>query len=505
MDVALKPQSVRSYTQLISGAWSGAGGESVTRRDPSSGDVVGEFQLATGALLDKAVEAAHRAFESGIWSHKTASERGRILLKWVELIRRHHERLAEIEAREVGKPIRLARGDIGNVIAMTEYAAALAFDVHGENYDRINGNDLAVLMREPVGVVAAIVPWNFPAVIYAQKVPFALSAGCTVVVKPSELTPGTAFELSLLAHEAGVPGDALNVIMGGADVGRALTVHPLVNMVTFTGSTIVGSKIAAAAGALHKHVALELGGKGGAIVLDDADLDDALDGVLFGAYYNQGEACCADTRLIVQEEIADIFVKRLSAWCSELKMGSVMDENTDVGPMVTDAHRSKVLNYIDEGVREGAKLVVGGPVVGADIEGGFFVAPTVLDNVTPAMRVFREEIFGPVLSVIRVKDADEAIRVANDCDYGLGASVWTKNVDRAITLGRALRAGSVWVNTTMDGAPQLPFGGYKASGSGREKGRAGLDEFLTTKCLHIHVGPRKPIFAAAAGKKGTRR
>lgn len=504
MNLAMKPQSVRSYTQLINGSWSVAGGESFTRRDPSSGDVVGEFQLASGDLVNQAVEAAHQALKSGVWSQKNGAERGRILLKWVELIRQHQERLAEIEAREVGKPIRLARGDIGNVIAMTEYAATLAFDIHGDNYDRINGHDLAVLLREPVGVVAAIVPWNFPAVIYTQKVPFALAAGCTVVVKPSELTPGTAFELSLLAHEAGVPGEALNVVMGGPDVGRDLTTHPLVDMVTFTGSSIVGSKIASAAGALHKHVSLELGGKGGAIVLDDADLDDAVDGVLFGAFYNQGEACCADTRLIVQEGIADAFVERLSTWCRDLTMGSVLDESTDIGPMITDAHQSRVLGYIEQGVSEGALLVVGGRPDSVETEKGFFVAPTILDHVTPEMKVFREEIFGPVLSVIRVKDADEAIRVANDCDYGLGASVWTKNIDRAITFGRTLRAGSVWVNTTMDGAPQLPFGGYKASGAGREKGRAGLDEFLTTKCLHIHVGSRTPIFAVAGGRKGTR-
>jgi betaine-aldehyde dehydrogenase len=500
MDHVLSAPGIRRYTQLVSGVWTPPGSQSVIRTDPATQEPVGEYYMASSAAVFAATGAAKAELVSGFWSGMTGAERGRVLLKWATLIRENHYMLAGIEAREVGKPIRVALADIAGVADITEYAATLAFDIQGGAYDKINGRDLAVIMREPVGVVAAIVPWNFPAIVYSQKVPFALAAGCTVVVKPSELTPGTAFELSLLAHKAGVPGDALHVVMGGPEVGRELTTHPDVAMVTFTGSTAVGSQIAAAVAPLHKRFALELGGKGGAIVLGDANLDDALDGVLFGAFNNQGETCCADTRLILQDSIADTFVSRLSARCNALVVGDTLDPRTDIGPMVSQAHFERVLSFIDEGLREGANLAAGGRASGEGLAKGYFIRPTVLDQVQPSMRVFKEEIFGPVLTVTRVKTFEQALEVANDTDYGLASSVWTKDIDKAISAGRALRSGSVWVNTTLDGAPQLPFGGFKASGLSREKGRAGLDEFLTTKCLHIHVGDRAPAYPALASQ-----
>jgi len=497
--LALKTSASRSYTHLIGGAWTAGEGGTIDRFSPSSGLLTGTCASATVEDTDRAVAVARQAFDRGEWSSRPAPERGRILLKWAELLRANQETLAQIEAAEVGKPIRMARGDIQGAADLTEYAGALALDIHGEAYDHINGDDLGVVLREPIGVVAAIVPWNFPALIYSQKVPFALAAGCAVVVKPTEMTPSTAFEMSKLAFEAGVPGEVLNVITGeGSIVGGRLAVHHDVDMVSFTGSTAIGRQIAAAPSANHKRLSFELGGKGATIVFDDANLEDALDGVLFGVFLNQGETCCAGSRLLVQDAIADEFLQRLSERASRLKVGDVFADSTDIGAMINARHMAKVLEYIDGGLQGGATLLTGGSRVNVPgHEGGFFVAPTILDHVKPTLKIFQEEIFGPVLVVTRFSTIEDAIRLANDTVYGLGNGVWTKNVDRAIRLGRALRSGTVWVNTANDGAPQLPFGGYKESGTGREKGRGGLDEFLVSKTFHIHVGDRIPYFRAA--------
>jgi betaine-aldehyde dehydrogenase len=491
-------QSPRTYTNLIDGAWTAATEKTTTRRNPANGEVVGTYASSTAADADRAVAGARAAFDSGIWSHKPPIERGRILLRWADLIRENAETLAQIEASEVGKPIRLARGDIQGIIELTEYCGTLAFEIHGDAFDRVNGEDLAMVLREPVGVVAAIVPWNFPGLIYSQKVPFALAAGCTVVVKPAEFTPGTALELSRLAVEAGVPANVINVVTGaGSIVGQRLAEHRDVDLLSFTGSTAVAKTIAMAASGTHKHLAFELGGKGATIVFDDADLDEAVDGVLFGVFYNQGETCIAGTRLLVQDTIADEFVARVGQRAAQLKIGDVYDSETDIGAMISEDHLDKVLGYVESGRQSGATLVTGGErVTVAGAENGLFVAPTVFDHVAPDAQIFQEEIFGPVLTTTRFSTDQEAIDLANRTVYGLAHGVWTKNIDRAIRLGRALRAGTVWVNTANDGAPQLPFGGYRESGNSREKGRAGLDEYLVSKTFHIHVGARTLAYPA---------
>lgn len=491
--------ATRTYTHLISGAWTPTGGQTIDRRNPADGDLVASFASGGPTETDQAVAAARHAFDHSPWPTLPAPDRARLLLKWAERLRGNAERLAQIEASEVGKPIRMARGDIDGAIGLTEYAAALAFDIHGDAYDNVNGRDLGLVLHEPVGVVAAIVPWNFPALIYSQKVPFALAAGCTVVVKPSELTSGTALEITRLAHEVGIPGDVLNVVTGyGGEVGQRLSEHPGVDMISFTGSTATGKAIAAAPSPNHKRLSFELGGKGSTIVFDDANLDDAIDGVLFGVYLNQGETCCAGSRLLVQDTIADEFVERLAARAATLRVGDIFDDTSEVGAMIHAGHLNKVLKYIEAGQTGGATLVTGGTrLTGTKHEDGLFVAPTILDHVNPNEKIFQEEIFGPVLVTARFSTTEQAIELANNTVYGLSNGVWTKDLDRAIEMGRALRSGTVWINTANDGAPQLPFGGYKDSGSGREKGRAGLEEFLEAKTFHIHVGARAPYFRNA--------
>lgn len=486
---------VRHYTHLIDGTWTDPG-EAIERCSPATGSLVASFARGTSADIDRAARCARLEFDSGTWPRTPAIERGRVLLRWADLLRNHAEELAAIESAEVGKPIRMARGDIDGAIGLTEYAATLAFDIHGEAYDNVNGGDLAMVLKEPVGVVAAIVPWNFPSLIFSQKVPFALAAGCTVVVKPSELTSGTALEMARLAHAAGVPAAALHVVTGyGYEVGQAISEHPEIDMISFTGSTVTGRAIQSAPSPNYKRYSFELGGKGASIVFDDADLDDAVDGVLFGVFFNQGETCCAGTRLLVQDTIADEFVARVAQRSAALKVGDILDDSSDIGAMIHDDHLNKVLEYIESGVAGGATVVTGGSrVTDEGRDQGLFVAPTVIDHVDPVQRVFQEEIFGPVLVTARFSTVQQAIDLANNTVYGLSNAVWTKNVDRAIEMGRALRSGTVWINTANDGAPQLPFGGYRDSGSGREKGRSGLEEFLEEKTFHIHVGPRTPAF-----------
>lgn len=496
----LDEQEPRSYTHLIDGQWTPPRGEPVDRRNPANGQIASRYTSATIEDAEAAVTGARAAFDNGSWSDVAPIDRGRILLRWADLIRQNKEKLARIEAAEVGKPIRIARGDIQGAIDLTEYAGTLAIDIHGDAYDRIHGVDLAIVMKEPVGVVAAIVPWNFPAIIYSQKVPFALAAGCTVVVKPAEVTPGTALEMSLLALEAGVPANVLNVVTGkGSVIGQHLAEHPDIDFLSFTGSTEVSRQIAVAASQTHKHLSFELGGKGATVVFDDADLDDAIDGVLFGVYYNQGETCIAGTRLLVQDTIADKFVERLAIRAQELRVGDVFDDTTDIGAMITESHMDRVLEYVTSGTNDGATLVTGGHRVTVEgAEDGLFVAPTILDHVKPELRVFQEEIFGPVLVTARFSTDDEAVALANDTVYGLANGVWTKNIDRAIRFGRALKSGTVWINTANDGAPQLPFGGYKDSGNAREKGRRGLEEYLISKTFHIHVGKRTSFYPASS-------
>jgi betaine-aldehyde dehydrogenase len=486
---------VRAYGHLINGQEVGVDEATIERCSPATGELLARFADGTASDVAAAAGAARSAFDAGPWPRLSGAERSQLLLALAEEVREHHEQLARIDAEEVGKPIRLARADVDGAIVHFEYAAALAHDVHGDTYSNLGPQYLGLIMREPVGVAGLIAPWNFPIVSYGEKVPYALAAGCTVVLKPSELTSGTALEVTKLAAGVGIPDGVINVVTGYGDpVGQALVGSGDVDFVSFTGSTATGRRIAQTAAEGPKRVSLELGGKGANVIFADADLDDALDGALFAVFFNAGECCVAGTRLIVEDTIADELVRRLVDRTRGLRVGMPFDETADVGALIHEQHAEKVLSYIRAGQREGADLLTGGGRLAGELARGAFVEPTIFDSVRPEMSIFREEIFGPVLCVSRFCGAQEAIELANHTSYGLGNTVWTKNVDNAVELTRNLRSGTVWVNTTIDSAPQMTFGGLKASGYGRETGRAGLEEYTQLKSCVIRTGKRDPFF-----------
>ncbi|RZK83398.1 MAG: aldehyde dehydrogenase family protein [Rhodococcus sp. (in: high G+C Gram-positive bacteria)] len=487
---------VRAYGNFIDGAPVPAADTVIERHSPADGALLATYTNGTRQDAEQAIRAARTAFDEGSWPTLTGMERSRVLTTAATLMRAEQDALARIEAEETGKPLALARGDIAASIELFEYAAALAATAHGEAHTELGENCTALVVREPAGVVGMITPWNFPLLQVAQKLPFALAAGCTAVIKPSEFTSGTTLELARIVTAAGVPAGAVNVVTGeGGTVGAAFSDSDLIDLLSFTGSTATGRKITEASAGSIKRLSMELGGKAASIVYEDADLDDALDGVLFGVLFNQGECCVSGARLLVHESIADDFVARVVEGIRKVTVGAPTDERSEVGPMIHAGHLDKVLGCVDTAVADGATLLAGGTrLSGPGFEHGNFVAPTVLDNVTATAAVFTEEIFGPVLTVTRFSDVDEAITLANATEYGLAGSIWTKNIDKALTTARRMRSGRVWVNTTIDGAPALPAGGMKQSGYGREMGQAGFDEFTELKTIQIRTGSRTPAF-----------
>jgi betaine-aldehyde dehydrogenase len=481
---------VREFKMLIDGEWiTGAQGRTLQRVAPSHGVVVSRYQAATKVDAERAIGAARKAFDSGIWSGMTGAQRSSVLLKAADLISERAEELAYLDAIEAGKPISQVRAEIAGSVDIWRYAAALARDLHGESYNTLGDGTLGVVLREAIGVVSIITPWNFPFLIVGQKLPFALAAGCTCVVKPSELTSGSTLVLGEILIDAGVPAGAVNILVGtGPDVGATMTTHPDVDMVSFTGSTGVGKLTMANAAQTLKKVSLELGGKNPQIVFPDADLDAFIDAAVFGAYFNAGECCNAGSRLILHKSIADDVIARIASLSEKVKVGDPLDPATQVGAIITPQHLEKISNYVSGAKAAGARLAHGGETV--DLGMGQFMEPTILSNVTPDMAVAREEVFGPVLSVLTFETLDEAISIANAIDYGLSAGVWSRDFDTCLTVGRKVRAGTIWMNTFMDGASELPFGGYKQSGQGRELGRHAVEDYTETKTLNMHIGAR---------------
>jgi betaine-aldehyde dehydrogenase len=491
------PYQARHY---IDGQITGsADGRRSDRIAPSHGVVVSQAALGGAVEAEAAIAAARRAFDDGRWSRLSGKDRAAVLNRVADLIEANVEKLALIETLESGKPIVQARGECGGAADLWRYAAALARAVHGDSHNTLGQDILGVVLKEPIGVVSIITPWNFPFWILSQKLPFALAAGCTCVVKPSEVTPSTTAMLADLLNAAGLPAGVCNIVLGyGNPVGSILSTHADVDMVTFTGSTAVGKLITKSAGETLKKVALELGGKNPQVIFPDADLESAADAVTFGIYFNVGQCCNSSSRIILHEDIADAFIDRVVALSRQVAFGNPLHPDTQVGAIVTPEHQAKIDGYVREAVLAGAKVCLGGAALDVPGLGAQFYQPTVIRDVTPDMAIAREEVFGPVLTVLTFRTLDEAIALTNDATYGLSAGVWSENVHTCLAFARRAQAGTVWTNTWMDGFPELAFGGMKQSGQGREIGRYGFEEFLEVKSLVMRIGRSRAPWVKSA-------
>jgi acyl-CoA reductase-like NAD-dependent aldehyde dehydrogenase len=478
--------------QLIDGRWMApASGRSRPVTSPADGSPIGEVAAGDAEDVKRAIAAARRAFDEGPWPRLAASQRGRYLLRLAALLEQHAPELARLESATNGKPIReSSRIDLPLSVDCFEYFAGYATKIAGETLP-VPGDVLAYTLREPVGVVGAITPFNFPLLLATWKLAPALAAGNTVVIKPASDTPLTTLRLGELALEAGLPPGVLNVVVGDSSVGAALAEHPNVDKVTFTGSTEVGKQIAAQAAGNLKRVSLELGGKAPNIVFADAPLDDAVAGSLFGVFWTQGEICTAGSRILVQRPAFEAFAERFAARAGSLRIGHPLDPGTQVGPLVSMRQRERVLDYVRQGRAAGARLLTGGePPDDPTLARGSYVRPTVFVDVTADMSIAREEIFGPVVAIMPFDTPDEAIRIANDTRFGLTAGVWTRDVKLAHRMARAIRAGTVWVNLYNVVTSEAPFGGFRESGWGRENGPHAIEAFTEVKSVYLNLAER---------------
>ena len=482
---------MKHYHLLIGGRWlPGSSGEVYERTNPATGEPVSRHDRASTAEAEAAAAAAREAFDHGPWPRMAAEARGELLQRAAARIRARSEALATLITAETGKPLSQARGEILTTAKLFEHFAHLALEAHGESY-AISGDYDAIVTREPVGVVAAIVPWNFPIMMLAFKLAPALAVGCTIVCKPAELTTAIVAEVCEILQSEGLPAGVLNLVPGrGSVVGEALAGSPLVDHLTFTGSTDVGRAVMARASAHVTRVSLELGGKSPHIVFADAPrLDDAVDAACCNVFFNQGAVCDGGTRLLLDRRIHDEFLEKLIAKTGRLRIGNPLTD-VHLGAIISAEQCRTVEDYIAAGRRE-AELVFGGErLQGGLYDRGFFLRPAIFDGVGRSARIAQEEIFGPVLAVQTFDGEEEAVAIANDSRYGLAAGLWTQDLARALRVVKALRAGTVYVNDFGMGSVQLPFGGVKQSGLGREKGLLGLAEFLEAKTIHIQSAPK---------------
>jgi len=483
---------VETYSMLIDGERvAAASGRTFDVMNPATGEVMAKVPDAQAADVDRAVKSARRSFDEG-WRDVTAQERGRILLRLAEKARAETKTLAELETLNSGKPLAESEFDIGDVATCFEYYGGLATKLHGEVLN-VPDNALSMAIREPIGVAAQIIPWNYPLLMAAWKLAPAICAGCTMVIKPAEQTPLTLLAFARWFEECGLPKGVVNVISGfGESAGAPLVAHKDVDKVAFTGSVEVGKTIMRAAAEGLKKVSLELGGKSPNIFFADADFESAVDGALFGVFINQGEVCSAGSRVLVQRPIYKKMLDAMVEKARGIKLGPGLDPASKMGPVVSKAQMERVMRYQEIGRKEAKLAVGGGRPKDPELQRGYFVEPTIFYDVDNSATIAREEIFGPVMSVIPFDDEKDALRIANDTQYGLAAAVWSRDIFKCLRMVKRLQAGIVWVNHMQPTYVEAPWGGYKMSGIGRELGPWGAEEYLQVKQVHINLN-EQPI------------
>ncbi|SFE87240.1 NAD-dependent succinate-semialdehyde dehydrogenase [Alteribacillus iranensis] len=467
----------------INGKWTGEALDKMEVTNPSTGEVLTEVPMGGKKEAEEAADAAHKAFQS--WSKKTAGERSELLYRWYELIKENQEEIATVMTKEQGKPYKEALGEVGYANGFIQWYAEEAKRIYGDTIPASHPDKRILVQKQPVGVIAAITPWNFPAAMITRKVGPALAAGCTAVIKPAEQTPLTALLLADLAEQAGIPAGVINVVVGDPkEIGRAWLDDKRVRKLTFTGSTPVGKYLMEGSAKTMKKVSLELGGHAPFIVMDDADVDQAVEGAIQSKFRNAGQTCVCSNRIYVQEGIADEFAQKFAAATANLKVGDGFDEDTVIGPLIDENAMSKVEKHVEDAKEKGAEVLSGG----TKVEGGTtFYTPTVISGATSDMLCMNEETFGPLAPIAIFKEAEEAIEEANDTDFGLAAYVFTKDLSRALRISEALDYGIVGVNDGLPSTPQAPFGGMKESGLGREGGYYGIEEYLEIKYTSLKI------------------